>query len=303
MTGMLRHLNCPRYFESELIQRPLRAQFQNWDFIANLDSRWVFEFRFGSDKAQVNAHLYTLQVLHCLHGAPGINPFLGLVLDDESKIVKEFLAEFSIGGNLLDLLARPVEWERREKWCRQIVQSVTEIHSKGFVVGCLAAQLTGGIQIDDEDNVVLGCFQTTFAFDNAPERTLPPEYRHLQLTEGSLRALPRTDIYQLGLLLWQIAANKHSLRSSDLWKNAGWLTNANTIGTEFHAHLVRVPMQGEIVPQYLKDMIAACRDEDPDLRPPARELLKRFPCPGKGNTVLTKLKDTFTKGAVIREAQ
>lgn len=72
-------------------------------FIAYLQSRWVLEYRFGSDKPHIDAHVYILEVLHCLRGAPGINPFIGVVLDDDSGIINGFLCELPAKGKLFHL--------------------------------------------------------------------------------------------------------------------------------------------------------------------------------------------------------
>ncbi|KAF2181028.1 hypothetical protein K469DRAFT_752905 [Zopfia rhizophila CBS 207.26] len=288
-TKFLYHLNCPRYKESALIQRPLRTQCLNREFITIMQSQWVQDYRFGSDKAQIDASLYVLQVLHCLRGAPGIDPFVGVILDEQSEIIKSFLTKFSSGGDLSDYLTQPVAWERGEKWCRQIVQGVAAVHSKGFVVGFLGSTLNCGIKIDGEDNAVLGRFQTIFTFDPAITGRLPPEYRHLELIEGSLTALPQTDIYKLGLLLWRIAANKHSQPTSAFCKIAGCTTRTGTICTERHIDPIQLPAPGEDTLQYLRQVIAACRAEDPDQRPPACEILKMFTRQAN-NTLLAETK-------------
>lgn len=104
---------------------------------------------------------------------------------------------------------------------------------------------------------------------------MPPEYLHLELVEGSLTALPETDVYQLGLLLWLIAENKILLRNSAFCKTAGCTTTS--MCTERHFEPIKLPAPSEHTPQYLIHIINACRAEDPDQRPPACEILKMFP--------------------------
>jgi hypothetical protein len=298
ITSMVYHSNCPRYSERELIQRPLYRYRPNNFFIAYLQSRWVFEFRFGSDKPQIDSHLYILQVLHCLRGAPGINPFIGVVLDEDSGIINAFLCELPARGNLFHIMTnanksgQPVTWERRWKWCRQIVQGVAEMHSKGFVVGSLGEAISCPVAIDADDNAVLyNRFQKTFAYENIQAGVLPPEHRQSASIRGSITALPHTDIYQLGLLLWRIAANKSSRLRSGFCKIAGCTTKAGTVCTEPHADPVQLPSPGEHTPEYLREVIAACRAESADERPPAWKLLEMFPPMAEDNANLTKAVD------------
>ena len=305
ITSMVHHWNCPRYSERDLIQRPLYRRLPNNLFIAYLQSRWVLEFRFGSDKTQIDSHIYILQVLHCLQGASGINPLIGVVLDEDSGIINAFLCELPANGRLFRIMnnanksGRPVTWDRREKWCRQIVQSIAEMHSKAFVAGFLADLPDCAVAVDGNDNAMLYIrFRTTFPnYSNISPGALPPENRQSALIADSITATPHSDIYQLGLLLWEIAANNTSPICSDFCEIAGCATKADTVCTKPHADPVQLPSPGEHIPQYLREVIAACRAENPHERLPAWKLLKMFPAMAEDNT---SLKNAVDDGGTIR---
>jgi hypothetical protein len=196
--------------------------------IAFMQSRWVLEKRFSSSKLQIDEDLYVLRALHCLEGRPGATPFVSIILDDDNRIINGFLFELPAKGRIFEVIVRaensgkPVALERREKWCRQIVQGVAEVHAKGFVIGLLGGALKYRVGINGDDNAVLyEFFERIFLYDKATIALLPPEYDRSTLAKGSIAALPQTDIYQLGLVLWRIVANKSSQYISEFCERAG----------------------------------------------------------------------------------
>ena len=84
-----------------------------------------------------------------------------MVVDEDTGIIKSFLCEFPAKGRLLDLIhsanksGQPISWERREKGCRQIVEAVVALHSKGLVAGFLSHGMGGGLCVDCQDNAQL----------------------------------------------------------------------------------------------------------------------------------------------------
>ena len=284
ITSMIHHLNCPRYFKRELARRPLYKERPNQLFLAYLQSRWVLEMTFGSNKAQIDTVLYNLQAFHCLHGMSGITPFLGIVVDEESGIINGFLCELPTNGKLFHIIldaedsGRPICWDRRVKWCRQIVQTVANVHSRALVLGVLGRTTNPGIGISSNDDAILYTrVQPKFEYNNIRSGVLPPEYRQAAPREGSLPALPETDIYQLGFLLWRIAERKAAMLRSVLCVDAGCTFKASAICIEPHADPIQLPLLDQSIPQWFKNVVTACRAEDPRKRPAAWELLKLFP--------------------------
>lgn len=282
ITNMLRHLNCPRFSEDLLLQVPLHRRERSF-FVSRLPSHWTLDFRFGSERSLNDVLLYQLQALHCLRGAPGISPFLGLVTDQDTAQVKGFLCELPATGLLFKTVMAEatnsgvsISWDRRERWCRDIIRAVAEAHSKGFLIGKLGWPMGSGIAVDGQDRAVLFHFQPVFFYQKHQRGRLPPECRNLDAADGFFTATPTTDIFQLGLTIWHIAANVHSPTPSQFCDLAGCVGEMNTLCTEPHADPVQLPpLPG--IPQYLTDVIYACRVEKPHQRSAAWELLEMFP--------------------------
>jgi hypothetical protein len=283
ITRQVKHFCCPWFYERQLDQRPLYTCPTNL-FIAFFDSRWVMEHRFGSSQVHIDADFYMLKVLHCLEGAPRINPFVGVVLDDDTGIITAFLCEFPAKGELFYLLkqteisGQPTNWGRRVKWCQQIVQAVAKVHSKGFVVGSLAESPQCPFGVDGLDNAVL-CrrIRKSFVYRESKTGVLPPECRNQAYSGAYIEATAETDIYQLGLQLWHIAAGQNSGSCTMFCHLAGCISAAGEPCTDSHADPIQLPSPAADAPPYLLEVIAACRAENPHKRTPASELLRMFP--------------------------
>ncbi|KAI1398654.1 hypothetical protein F4819DRAFT_467854 [Hypoxylon fuscum] len=301
ITTMTYHWNCPRYFEKEVIQQPMYKFVHDNRFIAYLQSRWVLVFRFGSDKAQLDSNLYILKVLHCLRRAPGVNPFIGTILDSRG-LISGFMTELPLQGRLTALLidacrsGNPIEWKRREKWCKQIVQAVATVHSQAFPIGTLTETLCGAVRINGWDNAILCHFQAQFEYDSTRLSIVPPEYRHLASTKGCISASTQTDIYQLGLLIWMIATNDIYVADSMLYNTLSCNTKSATECIESNVAPAQLPSPDERFPRYIHRIISNCFMEDPCNRPPAWKLLEMFPSeedvyialPNPGNDVTSE---------------
>lgn len=201
---------------------------------------------------------------------------------DDNGIVTGFLTEapsdnvFSSIGKL-DKSAQPlISWERREKWCKQLVEAVSAVHRQGKVVGSLDRPLKNGAGIDSDDNLILWKnFWTVFPFEgrDIDLATLPPEYhRQLPSIGSRVPVVPETDLFQLGLALWQVAAN---VRLSP-----GYCLDSCRTSLSSHTFPVRLPSIGPPVPQYLEQIIGICLSEDPTKRKRAVELLELIPATG-----------------------
>ncbi|KAI1408428.1 hypothetical protein F5Y13DRAFT_172413 [Hypoxylon sp. FL1857] len=290
----------PWYSETDVIPFPLPQNTSNVSFISFWDSRWVLDNRFEALPEQIDSKLYELQVLHSLRGVPRINPFIGAVLSQSSGIIKGFLSELPAKRQLLATIRRVsesgklIEWKRCEKWCRQLVQGVAEVHGRGFLVGILGDEIKDGVGIDEQDNVVLYRFRPTFYYGNPGKESLPPEYHHSASAEGVLPALPQTDIYQLGLLLWRMMGYEYSQSATDLGETGGRTMKINVAA---YSDPFELPPTGTHMPQYLRDIISACHNEDPRQRPPAWKLLRMFPAQAEGalgSPELDQLEDSPT---------
>ncbi|OTA92698.1 hypothetical protein M434DRAFT_31602 [Hypoxylon sp. CO27-5] len=282
ITAMTYHWNCPRYFEGEIVQQPLYRLFHDNRFIAYLHPRWVVVYRFALEKAQIDSITYMLKAMHCLKGGLSINPFVGTLLDRRG-IISGFMTELPFHGGLVNLMAnstvsgRPVSWERREKWCKQIIQAVATAHAHDFPIGTLPETFNCAFYIDGWDNAVLWYLQRQFAYDNARTGVIPPEQRHLASAKGFMDASIQSDIYQLGLTLWMIVMNDFYFSRAKFCSMARCTTEAGVQCTKPHADPVQLPLPSQPCPEYIQQIISSCREENPDYRLPAWKLLELFP--------------------------
>lgn len=280
ITQLVRHWSCRILHAQAIGYRYFPERGGRLAFGAYLDSRWVLGHRFGSDKSRIDADFYHLQVLHFMQGTAGVSPLLGIVLDDEG-VVAAFLYEPPVNGSLtnfmtdVDPFGRSVTLERRMRWCKQIVEVVASMHNEGLVLGTLGVMPGPPFGLDGNDNIKLfHIIARFFTYDSHLGGLLPPELRHLASNTNLVPACFTSDIYHLGHLLWRIAIKKVCPTRSYFCSVA----QCHTIEcTEPHTDPIQLPLADEQVPQYLKDMISACRIEDPDVRPSARKLLRMFP--------------------------
>lgn len=283
ITSITYHWNCPRYSEKEVIQQPMYRLVHDNRFVTYFQSRWVITFRFGSDRADIDSNMYVLKVLHCLKSAPGINSFVGTLLDSQG-LISGFMTELPLQGNLVSLLSNanksgnPVGWERRERWCKQIINGVAMAHSQGFSIAALIEAFSSSVCIDGLDQAVICYFRREFTYDTARGGIVPPEYRHLaSSSSGTMEATVQSDMYQLGLLIWMIASNHIYLGKIRFCSIAGCTKEAGAKCKEPHADLIELPSLGKHYPQYIQDIISSCRAKDPNQRLPAWKLLEMFP--------------------------
>lgn len=187
-------------------------------------------------------------------------------------------------------------WERREKWCRQLVEAVAAVHRQGKVVGFLGhwrtAWRTGGVGIDGDDNLILWrTFWTTFPYNccNIHMAAIPPEYHSQLPTIGPrIPVVPETDLYQLGLVLWQFATNAQLLPKTCM---GACCTQSACVGTESFSF--DFPSVGAPVPRYLEEIIRICLAEDPTRRKREVELLDLIPAiPEEGHEAVSAVAFT-----------
>jgi serine/threonine protein kinase len=264
-------MGIPWYVETDVVSQFPRIP--STTHISCLGSRWVLHYKFEARTAQIEALLYELLALHTLRNSPGINPFIGIVVDRQGGAISGYLSELPIQRQLLIFMrtcldsGQAIGTQRAERWCRELVQGLAIVHRQGFVIGHLGEILKDGVGLNEHDNVVLYRFQTKFYYNEDRQGLLPPEYYHKAVPGTMIPALPETDIYQLGLFLWRIMTPSH------LHVEASWNKTLDC-KMKFKNDL---KLLREDIPQYIQDIITACRAENPHERPPARELLVKFP--------------------------
>ena len=117
----------------------------------------------------------------------------------------------------------------------------------------------------------------------------PPEFLHVREMPTTIDeadspyVTSKTDIFHLDLMLWLLAENKTESHASPLCRRNGCRGPVNKSKDDnsacnlSHAEPIMLPRLSESIPKYFRDMVDACRREDPGTRPAAREILEMFP--------------------------
>lgn len=255
MTRMVQHLACRRIKERDLV---FDSHMSGFVYKVRVDGKTLIKKEIpGPDT--VDEFLYEVNALNSLRFSQNVIEFYGVVVDDDDEFVKGLLINYAEKGALIDVIYDSAEdngflpWSLRERWARQIVQGVSDVHEAGFVQGDLTLS---NIVIDQEDNAKIidinrrGC----------PVGWEPPEATPLIDSNQriSMYIGVKSDLYQLGMVLWSLA----------------------TLEDEPEAHRRPLRLEPEIeVPGWYRTMVEYCLHEDPRVRLQATELLRLFPRP------------------------
>jgi len=161
MLSLLDDLGCPRYCETEVVHIAM-IRGPNI-FAAYVGGRLLYEVKFTSFLPS-DRSLYTIQLLHCLRDTTGVARLAGIVLNPKGKHPKSYLKGLPGRGFMIDIMSKELKegrvlpWERREKWAKEIIEAVSQIHSKGFVAGTLGHVNDLPIAIDVSDQAMLWNF-------------------------------------------------------------------------------------------------------------------------------------------------
>jgi serine/threonine protein kinase len=213
----------------------------------------------------VDEFLYEINALHRLSGSKSVIKFGGVVMDNQGEFVKGLLIAFADQGALVDVLydgQGQIPWARRERWAKDIVQGLAEIHDAGFVQGDFTLS---NVVVDETDYAKIidinrrGC----------PIGWEPPEI--LTLLDSQQRVSMyigvKTDIFQLGMVLWAIATQKDE--------------------PERERRPLSLATQ-EKVPEYYRMIVDICLSDDPRSRCQASTLLAMFPEISDGERPIVK---------------
>ncbi|KAH8648770.1 hypothetical protein BGZ60DRAFT_220613 [Tricladium varicosporioides] len=246
----INHLNCRRIREDELV---FDSHLSGFVYKVRVDGE-IFIKKEIPGPDTVDEFLYEINALHQLYGSRSVIQFGGVVLDNKGECVKGLLISFAEQGALIDVIydgEGKLPWRRRERWARQIVQGLSEIHEAGFVQGDFTLS---NIVVDGHDNAKIidinrrGC----------PVGWEPPEVRDLIESNQriSMYIGVKSDLYQLGMVLYALA------------------TQHDEPETQRPLNLACFPVE---VPDYFLDICHRCLNDNPRCRSQASELLKLFP--------------------------
>ncbi|KAG8531749.1 uncharacterized protein KY384_003381 [Bacidia gigantensis] len=214
---------------------------------------WIKKEIPGPDS--VDEFLYEVNALSNLTNASHVIELKGLVLSDDEACVKGLVIAYAEKNALIDIIydnQSNLPWQRRERWARQIIKGLSEIHEAGFVQGDFTLS---NIVIDGNDEAQIidinrrGC----------PVGWEPPEIA--KLIESGQRITMfiglKSDLFQLGMVLWALA-----MEDDEPERQPRPLTLDNA---------------AEDIPGYFRGLVESCLNADPVMRKSAQELLKEFP--------------------------
>ena len=206
----------------------------------------------------VEEFLYEINALSSVQDARSVIRFEGIIVDEANELIKGLLISYAEQGALVDIIyddkhSEKMHWQRRERWARQIVEGLSEIHEAGFVQGDFTLS---NIVIDHNDDAKIidinrrGC----------PVGWEPPELA--KLIESSQRISiyigVKSDLYQLGMVLWALAEQQDEPERQD-------------------RPLTKTLDRPSDIPEYFKEIIRSCLSISPRDRMAAKGLLAKFP--------------------------
>lgn len=245
------HLRCPKYRESDL---EFESHLSGFVYKVKIHGEVYIKKEIpGPDT--VDEFLYEINALYALADSEHVIRFGGCVVDDRRERVKGLLISFASKGALIDIIFHEkgkLPWRLREKWAKQIVSGLSEVHEAGYVQGDFTLS---NIVIDEEDNAKIidinrrGC----------PVGWEPPEITAMidGLQRIGMYIGVKSDIFQLGMVLWGIA---HEMDEPE--------AVPRPLGMD------RAP---DDVPQYFRDIVNACLCDHPQGRLSAKEIVELFP--------------------------
>ncbi|KAL9598060.1 MAG: hypothetical protein Q9219_004754 [cf. Caloplaca sp. 3 TL-2023] len=249
----VQYLNCRRIRESDLC---FESHMSGFVYKVSVNGE-IFIKKEIPGPDSVDEFLYEINALTDLSGSSNVIQFQGLVVDEHNTTVKGLLISFAEQGALVDLLydhregKEELSWARRERWAKQIVNGLAEIHEAGFVQGDFTLS---NIVIDENDEAKIidinrrGC----------PVGWEPPEISRLVECNQriSMYIGVKSDLFQLGMVLWALAVGEDEPERQD-----GPLV--------FDA--------SSEIPRYYQDLVAILLAGQPAKRINAKDLLPTFP--------------------------
>ncbi|KGO73212.1 hypothetical protein PITC_003000 [Penicillium italicum] len=266
-------ISCVRHLvNAPLINEDLlhfESHLSGFVYKINLDGRSYIKKEIpGPDT--VDEFLYEINALHALKDRPSVVQVEGIVIDEWRGVVKGLLISYAEKGALVDILYEQrgrTSFARRERWAKQIVQGLCEIHESGYVQGDFTLA-----------NIVVGADDNAKIIDinrrGCPVGWEPPEIAaKIESNQRiSMYIGVKTDLFQLGMTLWALAMEEDE--------------------PERQPRPLRLGDDVEI-PDYYRRIVDICLSPTPRHRLSAKDLLSMFP-PLPEARVLTPVRSLET---------
>ena len=203
--------------------------------------------------------------------------------------MKSFLQELPALGTIRSILAHAelrgdrIPWSVRATWASQIITAVAEIHSKGFVVGLLHINFAG---VRSDGRAVLALRKRGYRHSINRGKEIAPESRTVPTHNPQPRELDfGSDIFMLGMLLWQLAEHRSNIAEYLCLRNAYTSVPRHSCKAEHVNQVDLPPCIDKEVPEAFNLVINLCRQADPEKRPPARTLLQHLNANGQPSEI------------------
>ncbi|KAH7071039.1 hypothetical protein FB567DRAFT_564666 [Paraphoma chrysanthemicola] len=210
-TSAIEHLDCKRFRENAIC---FDSHISGFVYKVAVNNKPFIKKEIPGPDA-VEEFLYEINALCSLQDAKSVIKFEGVIVDETNELIKGLLISYADQGALVDMIydfkpTGQLYWERREKWARQIVEGLSEIHEAGYVQGDFTLS---NIVIDQNDDAKIidinrrGC----------PVGWEPPELAKL-IESGqriSIYIGVKSDLYQLGMVLWALAEQQDEPERQD----------------------------------------------------------------------------------------
>ena len=303
-------LGCPQYLECEII---VQGRLSTSSYAVLVEGQRCIErkFPFASsgkgDGNEVHNFVKDMKLSYSLRDCQGVARFVGIVLDDTRHHLKGYVYEMATLGTIQQILetaeakSEYLPWVVRENWAYQLTQAMIEVHERNLILGVLYLDSVG---LRENGSVVLTALKTSGK--QIPNRRgyLAPELRREKDadTSGSSNYTFKTDVFQLGYLLWLLAEHKSNV-CGYLCRRACCTNTPSYACTAEHTNPVSLPTCYPQVPTYFNRIIEQCRSKDPGSRPSARSLLQAFPRGYQKGTVLPGMADLASKFSIVDEVR
>jgi len=252
-TSSIDHLECKRFRESAI---SFDSHISGFVYKVSVNHKVYIKKEIPGPDA-VEEFLYEINALCSLRDSKSVIKFEGIIVDEKNELIKGLLISYAEQGALVDLIydykkSDLMAWERREKWGRQIVQGLSEIHEAGFVQGDFTLS---NIVIDHNDDAKIidinrrGC----------PVGWEPPELAKL-IESGqriSIYIGVKSDLFQLGMVLWALAEQEDEPERQE-------------------RPLSRTLSRSSTIPEYFREIVKLCLSDTPRGRPSAKAVLRKF---------------------------
>ncbi|KAK2675608.1 hypothetical protein RAB80_007793 [Fusarium oxysporum f. sp. vasinfectum] len=204
--AQIKHLGCRRIRERDIT---FESHMSGFVYKVNVNGHTLIKKEIPSPDT-IDEFLYEINALNALRSSRNVIHFYGVVVDDQDQNVKGLLINYADQGALIDVIYEhckdgdyDLPWATRERWARQIVEGLSDIHESGFVQGDFTLS-----------NIVIDGYGDAKIIDinrrGCPVGWEPPEAT--PLIESNQRITMyigvKSDLYQLGMVLWALATQE-----------------------------------------------------------------------------------------------